>query len=344
MADTGEIVQIKIYSENKAVSIGERAETERLRREVQTPMSFGVNFLDECLGGLYPNDLVLLGAKQGVGKTQIAALCGMENARRGKRVMMFALEAEPDEIERRIKYQIFSDLFFRCLRKDHKDITLNYSDWRYGNFNKIFDPYEKEINEIIKEQYSKMYTFYRDGTESFTAENLNKIVLAEQDNFDLFIIDHLHYFDIEDENENRGMKKLVMAIRDLALLVGKPVLLVAHIRKVDRRMKGLVPDMDDFHGSSDITKIATKVITLAPAEGISPDSRTWFTYVKASKNRVDGSKTRFVGCVGFDGNEHRYNRKYYVGKNCYDKFEGITKFNELPYWAKSADVWPDMGS
>jgi replicative DNA helicase len=88
----------------------DRVTEERLQRTQQgaSCLTFGVQFLDEAVGGIYSNDLVLYGAKTGIGKTQLATITAMANAANGKRVHFFALEAEQHEIERRIKYQILT--------------------------------------------------------------------------------------------------------------------------------------------------------------------------------------------------------------------------------------------
>jgi replicative DNA helicase len=304
-------------------------------------LSFGVPFLNEALGGIYSNDLILYGAKTGIGKTQLATITAMENASAGKRVHFFALEAEPNEIERRIKYQILAESFFKYLRKDFPSVHLNFLDWFYGNFDAVLGKVEDEIDTLMKELYPNLWTFYRSG--DYTVQDFEKQVLGIQDQTDLIILDHLHYFDFDDENENRAMKSAMKKIRDLALLIGKPVILIAHMRKSDRRLRQIVPGVDEFHGSSDITKIATKVITLAPCVQEGGQKNRWPTYVRVAKCRVDGSRTKHVGLLGFNADTNRYERNYYLGKlsPSEDEFNGITSFAEIPYWAKSGQVMPN---
>lgn len=198
-------------------------------------LSFGVQFLDEALGGIYANDLIVYGAKSGIGKTQLATITAMENAKAGKRVHYFALEAEPNEIERRIKYQLLAEVFFKTLRKDFPHVNFNYLDWYYGRLDEALGRFEPEIEATMTELFPTLWTEYRTG--DFTAGDFERKFLAIQDQTDLVIIDHLHYFDFDDDNENRAIKAIVKKIRDLALLTGKPVILIAHLRKSDRRIK-----------------------------------------------------------------------------------------------------------
>lgn len=259
-----------------------------------------------------------------------------------RRNQFFALEAEPNEIESRIKYQILADSFFRSLRKDFPHIHLNYLDWYYGKFEADLGKVEDEIDILMKDLYPNLWTYYRPG--DFTIHEFERQFLAIQDNTDLVVIDHLHYFDFEDDqNENRAMKATVKKIRDLAILVGKPVILVAHMRKSDRRLKQVVPDLDDFHGSSDIAKIATKAVILAPGPRELSQGNVWPTYMRVAKCRIDGARTKFIGLSGFNANTNKYNKHYYLGRLSpgEDQFEGIKSFSDFPYWAKSTQLFTD---
>lgn len=338
MQNTMSKIEFKLLSNLKLFK--DRVLEERTQRKVHGSacLSFGVQFLDEALGGIYSNDLILYGAKTGIGKTQLATITAMANAAAGKRVHFFALEAEPNEIERRIKYQVLADCFFKTLRKDFPSLHLNYMDWHYGKLDESLGHIEPEIESIIQGLYPTLWTFYRQG--DFTIQDFEKQFLAIQEQTDLVILDHLHYFDFDDENENRAMKGAVKKIRDLALLTGKPVILIAHLRKTDRKLKQLVPGVDEFHGSSDVTKIATKVVTLAPCHEDLATGNRWPTFARIAKCRVDGSRTRHVGLLGFNADTATYGRNYYLGRlsPAEDEFQPITQFGDLPHWAKAGQV------
>jgi replicative DNA helicase len=294
-------------------------------------LNFGVSFLDECLGGIYKNDLILVGAKTGFGKSQLASLIATENVKKGKRVHFLALEAEEFEIERRIKYQFIADKFFKLQSKP--PIRLNYMDWYYGKLDEHLKYIEEEVEEELHE-LSNLNVYYRTG--AFDVNEFERIALGIKNETDLIIIDHLHYFDYDDQNENKAIKQIVKTIRDCALISGKPVILIAHVRKTDKRAKQLIPDIEDFHGSSDIGKIATKAITLAPCydESASAHRKTYF---QALKCRVDGSRTSMTGLSAFNVNNHKYEKQYYLGKVSADgtDFKPFD-YNEMPFWALNA--------
>ena len=60
---------------------------------------FGIKYLDAALHGIKPNDLILIGASSGAGKTELCTHIAKTNAKLGKRVRYIALEAEKNEIE-----------------------------------------------------------------------------------------------------------------------------------------------------------------------------------------------------------------------------------------------------
>jgi replicative DNA helicase len=315
----------------------DRVKTEAAGRKEEEPLSFGVPYLDDCLGGIYKNDFIILGAKTGLGKSEMAKICAQANAT-NKQVYFFALEAEVNEIERRIKYSLISEAIHGPLKSRFKGINFNYMDWMVGKFNKDLDIYENEMNEQIAQLLPGLHTYYQ-KLSTLTENNIEQTILSIQAKADLIIIDHLHYFDFEDENENRAMKLLLKRLKFLSESAGKPILLLAHLRKTDKRFQGPIPDIEDFHGSSDITKIATKVVMLAPAyknEGGQSSSRIYGTYVAAVKNRYDSSRTRFVGLCGFDTRRNKYESKYTVGKISFKEkeFEAETS---PPYWAANAN-------
>lgn len=311
-------------------SASERVAEERQKRLSQAGriMSFGVKFLDVTLGGIFPNDLILIGAKTGAGKTTLASCVAMQNAFAGRRVHYFALEAEEDEIERRIKYRALAGE----MSSAGAYTRLNFLDWYKGNLDHATAFYEKKAEAKIAEAFRTLHTFYR--TADFYAEQFERMVLAIQDQTDLIILDHLHYVDSEDANENRGYKLIVKKVRDVALGIGKPVIVVAHLRKGDRKSPQLVPSIEDFHGTSDVPKMCTKAVMIAPAfdqEG--PTPHLWPTYISPAKCRFDGSRTRYVGLTNFDVRSGAYDDDFDLGKVIGDKWERIDN-SKTPEWAK----------
>lgn len=316
---------------------GDRIKTERVERLelAKQILSFGVEFLDVALGGVFPRDMILLGAKTGIGKTTLASIIAETNAERGKRVHYFALECEPKEIERRIKFRVLSQLTFKMAKAGIPVGRINYLDWYAGKLEPITGKYEAEADALLTKRYGTLKTFYPRG--DFTSDDLVKAFLSIQDDTDLIILDHIHMVDYDDANENRGIKAIVKKLRDVALDVGKPVVVVAHLRKSDRRNKYIVPDLDDFHGTSDLVKLVTKAVIIAPAHDQTTEhSHVWPTYVHPAKCRSEGSRTRFIGLVPFNVRTGRYEAAFELGRaiNHGEEFEFIAD-GKYPAWAVS---------
>lgn len=316
-------------------SAAERVKGESVQRveRGQNELSYGLSFLDDCLRGIAPHDLIVLGAETGAGKTEFVRAAAVGNAKRGKSVYYFALEAEPDEIERRTKYAILLGLLEQAGEPRRNEV--NYPDWYRGKCETVCGPYNEKAENAIALEYRKLHTYYRGS--KFDHEDIKRLFLAIQTDADLIILDHLHYVDIEDENENRGFKKTVKMIRDVALGIGRPVILVVHLRKRDMRAKSIVPDIDMVHGSSDIAKICTRAIMLAPARSMvnrSPGIAN--TFVHIPKDRVGGT-TGLVALCEFDRRFKSYRKGYTLGRQSFagDAFEPLDA-DEIPAWAKNA--------
>lgn len=303
---------------------GERAaRLEAAKRQ----LPYGHAFLDDCLRSIMPNDLIVIGARTGVGKTELARGIATHNAKRGKRVRYFALEAEPREIERRTKYGVIASLLVQ--HRVSLDHPFNYPDWYRGRFDAQLGDLEDEADEWIQVNLRTLQTYYRG--RHFDRDDVTKIVLAEQDNADLIVLDHLHYVDIDDDNENRGMRDLVMAIRNTAIDAGLPVILVVHLRKKATGSKSLVPSTDDIHGSSEIAKVCTHTIMLEPANGVPIRKGYNNTFVTVPKDRGDGAKSLLALCA-WDWRRKSYENSYTLGRDVKGTFEPITR-DEAPFWA-----------
>jgi hypothetical protein len=318
-------------------SSSERVPFEREARIVNADRALPYHhaFLDDYLRCIMPNDLILIGAATGAGKTELARSIAATTAVSGKHVHYFALEAEPFEIERRTKFAVLAGLVIR--RGVQIPNGLNYADWYCGRIERYLGGLDDEADAIVTERFKTLHTYYRGS--KFDHDDIRRLFLAINSQTDLIVLDHLHYVDIDDENENRGFKRTMKMIHAVALGMGKPVILVVHLRKRDQqRRRELVPTIDDVHGSSDIGKICTRAIILAPAyksaledlpvrEGQSP------TFFAIPKDRVSGACST-IALIDFDWRARNYADSYVLGRpgRTGDKFEPIG-FSEIPKWA-----------
>jgi len=310
--------------------LGEREQ--RLAR-AKTAVSFGIPFLDKAFGGILANDVVLIGAKSGVGKTELSTLIAFHNVvEKGRRVHYFALEAEENEIELRMKFKIICKLVRESRPPFETLERLSYQDWQHGLIEDITSRFDAAAEDRLRGAFKTLHTFYR-GRDFDTSE-LERLFMAIQDQTDLIVLDHLHYIDLNDDNENRAMRATVKKLRDLALDTNKPCIIVAHTRKSDSRSKALIPTLEDFSGSKDIGNIATKAIMLAPAyDQPSEHDYLWNTYLALPKNRMEGARSRYVGLLAYDIRSGMYSTDFEVGRmgRGGEVFERVKK---LPRWAR----------
>jgi len=307
-----------------------RGELERRQAMAARALNYHQTFLDDQLRAILPHDLILIGAPTGIGKTDLALSIAAANASRGHRVHYFALEAEPDELERRTKYALLAKEAYR-MRHPHAH-DLNYTDWLLGNCEHVVGELNAWADQQILASLGNLQTYYRG--EKFDHADLARYVLEHHKQSDLMVVDHLHYVDSDDDNENRGLAEVVKTIRNVSLNVGKPFIVVAHLRKHDTKTKQVIPTIHDFHGSSNITKICTQAITLERAHDI--EAPKWYlapTYMAVLKDRRSGSSP-FVAVVNFDRRSKSYDDTYSLGRIKSGKWDPL-KVGEAPSWARS---------
>lgn len=301
-------------------------EAEERLRAAEHILPFGVDYLDDSLGGIRKYDLVVLTGRTSGGKTELASHIAMSNAMNGKRVLMFDLEAEPREIARRIKFKELSKLY-----RDNNMARLfsgrqpDFADWMNGLQEDMLAPLYPIVDERLRSVGSNLHL--HGSSDTFGAEQFASQVAMLRYDYDLVILDHLHYLNFEDDNENRAMGQIMRTIRSTVLHHGVPVILVAHIRKGDRHNPTLVPSLEDVHGSSDIAKVATKVISLARGDA-TEDPTVFSTYCQAGKYRFRGAVMRYVARLRFDIRMNSFRPGYSLGIAKHDKKREV--FAEMP--------------
>lgn len=297
---------------------------------------WGIDFLDDALLGIANTDLTLLGAATGAGKTQIASHLAFNASKAARSVVFFALEAEDGEIEDRILWAELSREWWARNPKGKPGIDLRYVAWRNGLLDDELLPLEQEIHTRVAIEMSSLRTIYANEQGAFSVDEFVRTFDSLQEEADLVVVDHMHYFDLEDENENRGLKIAAKKIRQASLRNKKPVLLLAHLRKANRIAGGVLPDIDDFYGSSDLVKIGVNVILAARADDktIRNGNRaTWFYIAKA---RHAGDTQGYAAIVGYDLQQGRYSPGYQIYRARRYQEPELLGLDEIPRWAKRA--------
>ena len=309
----------------------------RLRQErtecAKKSLPFRISFLDDIAVGILPTDLVVLGAATGAGKSTLGLLMTQAACKHGTRVHYFALEAHEGEIEQRLLYREMSNIAWK--NKMEGRHTFSYAHWVNGQCNDIALAVEDEARIHLSKDIEQLHTYYR--SSKFTVKQLVRLMGEIRSQTDLIVVDHLHFIDNDESDENRGMKAIVKSVSDAIQDVKVPIIAIAHLRKKDSHRPRLVPDIDDFHGSSDIVKIATKAIVIAPARDQTPLERHIVqTYMRVAKDRLVG-ETGLTGLLTFDLRSHSYHSEYQLGRLNYagEQWEALAE-SEHPWWATKA--------
>ncbi|NCD17778.1 MAG: hypothetical protein EOL91_10820, partial [Actinobacteria bacterium] len=201
---------------------------------------FGMSYLDKKLHGILKSDLILIGARSGAGKSTIANQIAYTNAKNGVIVSLFSLENYRNEFElteiykecRRLKpYYFDTDIDFREFKSKLKEYPLNIYKQAYENVMENI----KNIRLVVRQQ------------GGFNISNLQEkfIEHAKEHKSQLFIIDHIDYFDLHkpQANENQNISEIMREIRNLQDVYGVPVVLISHLRKGLKET--IIPTLED---------------------------------------------------------------------------------------------------
>ena len=320
---------------------------ERLGREQESRnaaaanhLQYGISFLDDFLVGMDPSEFIVVGARTGIGKTQIAKMIAEHIAAEQKKtVAAFFLEASESEIESRTMFNEVMKMHRIETGYDPDGERFEYPEWKYQKMSselaEKLKSYEPQCREIIAEKYKKLYTYYRSRGD-FGLKELDREILRLRDKTgaDMIVLDHLHYIDNEDDNnENTEMKRLLKKLRDITTTHRTPVLAISHLKK--GAGKTIVPALDDYHGASDITKIATVAIMLATCPTFkAAETHHLPTFMRVLKGRDAGNRSKYVGVIYYNQEEGVYDPRYTLGTLNYSESSWKPLLpSRYPFWS-----------
>lgn len=219
--------------------------------------SFGITYLDKELQGIAKSDLILIGARTGAGKSTIANSIFQKNCEEGRKCALFSLENFSD------------DLYSHDVMIEYKNITHNFSItprmWQMNEFKIDYEALEK-AEAIVEERYKQKYLIGRQS--GYSKERLKEdMIKACKEGIELIILDHIDYVDKDNPNENdiSFVTDLMKTIRTLQDENKVAVVALSHLRKpAFGRETVIIPNENEFIGSSNKVKEATCVILIAP--------------------------------------------------------------------------------
>ena len=284
---------------------------------------FGIKYLDDSTLGIKPTDLVVLSARTGVGKTEMALNIALHNARLGKRVLYYALEGGQNEIENRLVYKEFARSYYATYDKQVCDsVKLRYNRFLRGDYKSIFSNHYNEVKRVCEENLKNLHIVQRKPHTKFDIGIFELHLNGIHDMYDLIIVDHLNYFDRQyiNQSEIEMVQSVMKTIRDMVDHFSKPVVLISHVRKGSLQYKTPLPLLDDIYGTSEVVKISDKVIILGGSTIDMYDPTRMKTYIKVAKDRDAGYLTKQIAQCVFNVAKNCYEEEYKIGKFEKDQF------------------------
>ena len=249
---------------------------------------FGVPYLDKELLGISCSDLVVIGARSGAGKSTLGRIIYENNDK--LTTALFSLE------------NFEGDVKAEYIRKEYnKVMNTGYTtrEWQTGEIQpvrKVFEALEKDVEQ----EYVSDNIFGRktpDGSP-WTVDTLRQEMIhcVTSEGINLIILDHLDYLDRDNPNESdiSHVTELMKMIRDVQESApnGCGVVAFSHLRKPLGKVDELIiPNENEFIGSSNKIKQATQVVMFAPDN--KPNmGRGYGTWCCIRKNRAGGIKNK----------------------------------------------------
>jgi hypothetical protein len=235
------------------ISSAQRVKGEGKRREIDAARTvpYAFTYLQDMTYGMLPTDIVLCGGTSGSGKTEWGRIQASYTAKTTQEpVHYFALEAEPDEIERRIKYNLLAQHY----KADHQIIPrgmICYKNFRKNRLQEEFAPYESAVEAQFEKDYSTLNTYYRTRGD-FGIDQLEREMWTLKGKSRLIVLDHIHFLDLG-ENETRELTYLIKQIRSMSQILEIPIILLAHITEKGIKTQELIPTRDLHYSYHDGT-------------------------------------------------------------------------------------------
>ncbi len=308
--------------------------------------NYGIKVLDDPLLAISKNELIVIGADSGMGKSTLVLDIARYNAKKGKKVALFYLEGGHIEAIQRMKWSDICELYYKERAMD-EFIDMDFRCWALNC--------GVDITTLSSRVYGEQKEFYKDNlflypiSEGFKIEELlhslldfHKLTDTKFGEFkkegiydlDLIIIDHLQYFSLDrEDNEITEITKIIREVKKITDHHNIPVILVSHLRKKGKD-RGL-PDQEDFYGSSNIPKIATTAITIAPySQEDNLNKNIYPTFFRIVKSRI-GIRPNYAMLCNYNLNMRGYEKEYKIFK-----LDGLGNIlpeltqEQLPKWAK----------
>lgn len=223
------------------LAIDTTAWLEKLSKGEVRPVASGISDIDNLIGGFYPGELTVVGAKPGTGKTVFGMLVGLHSALKGLKVGILNLEMLSTQYGTRIVSNLG---------------RVDAMKLRKGTFD---EDDKVNIARAIKMLSALPATFM------FNTRHIEDLVGAVKNtDLDLLVVDYLQLVRTKQvfESERLRMAHISWALKELAVDKRIPIIAMSQLRRPDVGATDKMPSMRDLRESGNLEADADGIILL----------------------------------------------------------------------------------
>ncbi len=198
--------------------------------------------LDDCLGGLEPGDVSVIGARPGVGKSAIVTQMINQMAKKGYRIGYFNLEMNESQVYERFISRLGELSLTRVRRAKSflggEEQAFNKANEEMCSYDVIISTGSKSIGQIKSESRHQM--------------------------FDVIIIDYLQLIQADRFYGNRASEVggISKSVKALASELKVPVVILSQLNRISESRDTKEPTMAELRESGDIEQDASNIILM----------------------------------------------------------------------------------
>lgn len=215
-------------------------------------LDIGIECIDEGLGGLHPNELIVLAGRPSMGKTGLARAIAMATARRHPDVLVpfFTLEMDRRQVSHRnlsaLSYEEGTGVWYNRMRKGR-----NLSSEERAHL--------EQMGGRVPEN------FILDDTAVLTLDHVRRrlMALSRRGRIGLAVIDYLQIMDLprfNGMNQTQAIGDVTSGLKQLAKQLACPILLLSQLSRKCEERDNKRPMLSDLRDSGSIEQDASVVM------------------------------------------------------------------------------------
>lgn len=260
----------------------------------QEKLLTGFPKLDNITGGLEGGDVIVIGARPGVGKSAFVSQIILQMAKQGKRIGFYNLEMSEKQVYER-------------LLSNQSGIQLN----RIRRAVRFLGD-EKERFEKANQSLKEIDILISSGTKT-VSEIRNE---SRHQELDCIVIDYLQLVrsDVKYQSRASEVGAISKAIKSLAMELNIPIIALSQLNRTSEMRENREPAMGELREAGDIEQDASIIILLWNLDSEDKTRKA----LKVDKNR-QGELGKIV--YRFQGNEMRFEETEEEAKAAADGFQ-----------------------